>query len=63
MAGEEGWTSLELRFLPLVFLGKYLGERANALAKNKQTNKNKKARIRPFPIVLVKMLESCSLEC
>ena len=43
----------------LVSLVKYFGERANGvnyglLAKNKQTNENKKARIRPFPIVLVK---------
>ena len=45
--------------VPSVSLGKYLSERANGLnygllAKNKQANKNKKARIRPFPIVLVK---------
>ena len=45
--------------VPSVSLGKYLSERAyglncGLLAKNKQTNKNIKARIRPFPIVLVK---------
>ena len=45
--------------VPSVSLGKYLckgayGLNYGLLAKNKQTNKNKKARIRPFPTVLVK---------